>query len=199
MIGTDISPERFTANPPAGMTFQVQNILDPWPVSWRNSFDLVHQRLVLAGAGPATADAVARLLELVRPGGWIQLIEAEGVVGADDGPAMHHFLALINEVFNAAGAGTAFPRRIRDWIKDAGFINVQTMVAPTAFGVKCANSALRRQSIESTCVAVKGLVAYAKSEWLTHIKTNASFPSFHLFSPKEPKKKKEKVRLLFQR
>lgn len=41
-IGTDINASRFPTTAPEGVSFHIQNILDPWPAAWQNSFDLVH-------------------------------------------------------------------------------------------------------------------------------------------------------------
>jgi len=68
------------------MKDQVQNINDSWPQDWHNSFDLIHQRHTLAGAGPWTKEAVNSLTKLVKHGGWIQLTEAEQIIGKSDCP-----------------------------------------------------------------------------------------------------------------
>jgi len=83
-VGTDIEPRFFSARLPDNISLHVQSITDPWPTSWLNTFDLVHQRLVLAICQPAAAQrAIEALLELVVPGdGWIQLVEADMNPGA---------------------------------------------------------------------------------------------------------------------
>ncbi|KAL9084053.1 MAG: hypothetical protein Q9165_008254 [Trypethelium subeluteriae] len=164
-IGTDVSPERFPTKSPVGISLQLQNILDPWPQDWRNSFNLVHQRLTLGGAAANTRDAVERLLDLVKPGGWVQLIEAEQTVGTDDGPAMHQFLDLMKEIFTAMGSGYMFARKMEEWIKEAAFIRVESTLAPYEIGARIKDSTLRSQSIDSTCTAVAGLVDYARSKY----------------------------------
>ncbi|MCJ1434632.1 hypothetical protein MMC27_004001 [Xylographa pallens] len=75
------------------------------------------------GAGLAAKIAVAHLTELVRPGGWIQLIEAENLIGEEDGPAMHDFLKLMKDVFTAMGAKVTMARHVRNWLE--GIVNVQ--------------------------------------------------------------------------
>lgn len=110
MVGTDISAPRFPSNPPppppAGVTFPIQDILNPWPEAWRNSSDFVQQRLMLAGGGSKASDAVKGLLENVTPRGWVQLIESAPNVDADDRSAMHQFLALLQEMFTFMGTRT---------------------------------------------------------------------------------------------
>ncbi|KAI0401588.1 S-adenosyl-L-methionine-dependent methyltransferase [Xylaria palmicola] len=161
LVGTDLGGARFPGSPPEGVTFSTQNILDPWPKDWHSSFDLVHQRLVLAGAGPQVADVVKRLLDNVAPGGWVQLTEAAQVVGENDGPAMNHFLALVNELSRSLGTGDTFGEDMVQWVKDAGFVNVETKVFPYDLGAKVSDPVLRAKSIKSTCAAIVGLSGWA--------------------------------------
>ncbi|KAI3326348.1 S-adenosyl-L-methionine-dependent methyltransferase [Xylariaceae sp. AK1471] len=161
MVGTDLSAARFPASPPTGVTFGTQNIVDPWPEAWSNSFDLVHQRLVLAGAGSQIANVVNRLLETVAPGGWVQLTEAAQEVGENDGTAMKDFLALVKELSRSLGTGDTFGDDMVQWVRDAGFTNIETKVFPYDLGAKVSDPELRAKSIKSTCAAVVGLVGWA--------------------------------------
>lgn len=118
-LGTDISQHRFPTNPPDNMTFQLQDILDPCPSRFQTSFDLVHQRLVLAGSGPSAHSAVTHLAELVRPGGWVQLVEADFDVETENEPAMQGFFALLKCHMRAMGTDTTFAKQMRGWIREA--------------------------------------------------------------------------------
>lgn len=70
------------------------------PTTYHNKFDLVHQRLGLAGAAGGAGDkAIARVIEQVKPGGYVQLVEAEMTIDEDDGPAAKDFLAVMKGVF----------------------------------------------------------------------------------------------------
>jgi hypothetical protein len=40
---------------------------------------------------------VLALSQLVKPGGWTQLVEAAQTIGDDDGPAVQGFVALIKD------------------------------------------------------------------------------------------------------
>lgn len=78
LIATDINPGFFPATPPSGLTYQVQDITKPWPADFINSFDFIHSRLGLGGCGPfGPENAVKNMIELVKPGGWIQLDEMD--------------------------------------------------------------------------------------------------------------------------
>lgn len=77
LIGTDIGEDRFPDPPRPGITMQVQDINKPWPESWNNTFDFVHQTLVLFQAGAKQRDAINSLAKLVKPGGYIELMEPQ--------------------------------------------------------------------------------------------------------------------------
>lgn len=49
---------------------------EPWRITWQGAFDLVHSRMALPGIGLfPIEDVVKNLVALVKPGGWIQLVE----------------------------------------------------------------------------------------------------------------------------
>ncbi|EHK98558.1 hypothetical protein M7I_5648 [Glarea lozoyensis 74030] len=73
--GTDIEPY-YPVPPPAHMTFFDQSMTKPWPAHMNATFDLVHSRLALPGAGiTPIKTVVTQLIDLVKPGGWIQQTE----------------------------------------------------------------------------------------------------------------------------
>jgi len=78
----------------------MQDITKLWPRDWQASFDLVHQRLCLAGCGThhPTQDVVADLVGLVKAGGWIELVELDVRGPKDSGPALR-------EIFTLGGMG----------------------------------------------------------------------------------------------
>lgn len=163
-VGTDINPRFLPDSPPPDMTFQIQNVNEAWPQDWQNSFDFVHQRLVLAGAGPAANEAVGRICGLVKPGGWIQLMEAEPEVGKDDGPAMQQMLALVQEVFRTFGTSVDTPRQMAGWVREAGFQDVEEKVIDMDLGAKNSDPDLARKGIASSVAGVRTLAAFAKGE-----------------------------------
>lgn len=163
-VGIDIDGSKFPKNPPAGTTYYVQDINKPWPAEWKNSFDIVHQRLTLVGAGPNGQGALKSLSELVKPGGWIQLIEAENILGDSDGPAMHDFVQVMKDIFTFVGASLQLSHLMSDWIKEDGFIHIEERLVTCQMGVTNQNSQLAKQGVYSTGVAATGLVGFAKSK-----------------------------------
>ncbi|KAI1871960.1 uncharacterized protein JN550_004163 [Neoarthrinium moseri] len=169
LIGTDIQDRHLRALPP-GISFQIQDILQPWPESWKSSFDLVHQTLVLTVAGPRQREAVNAVLELVKPGGWVELMEPDGEAGDDDGPAHQQFVAMMNEIGVWLGAPKGFSKDLEGYLLDAGFLDVKTVVLPGGTGPKLPDSGMREASIQSAVISGKNVIATGKR------KTPASYP-----------------------
>jgi hypothetical protein len=151
LIGFDITNENFPSPLPQGIQLEVQDVMAPFPDSWLGTFDLVHQRFVLAATGAKGREAVRGLCSLVKPGGWIQLVEMQSAVGEDDGPAVHQFIGLVNELHVKIGA----PRNVSDLcvleghVRAAGFQRVGIMTAPGTLGVKVPDPTLRAPSLEA--------------------------------------------------
>ncbi|KAL7823177.1 hypothetical protein V8C26DRAFT_435428 [Trichoderma gracile] len=76
LIGTDIA-ELPPLEMPSNITLTKQDILRPWPEKWEAYFDFVHQRTALSVTGDMerAVDAVRRLIALLKPGGWIQIVD----------------------------------------------------------------------------------------------------------------------------
>jgi SAM-dependent methyltransferase len=83
LIGTDIVsfPD---IGLPQNVTLSKQDILDEWPVEWEGKFDLVHQRATMVNAGSfeEAAKVMKRLVRLLKPGGWIQVVDGAVPVAA---------------------------------------------------------------------------------------------------------------------
>ncbi|KAK8119956.1 uncharacterized protein PG998_004582 [Apiospora kogelbergensis] len=122
LVGTDVTAAKFPKHgAPQPISLQIQSITQPWPSEWKHSFDLVHQRLVLGACGSFPhATAVRNLAELVKPGGWIQLIEPDQTCGIQDGPAMRDFIKLVTWVFERMGGHARYAYDVKRWLLDAG-------------------------------------------------------------------------------
>ncbi|MCJ1380197.1 hypothetical protein MMC17_003300 [Xylographa soralifera] len=164
-IGTDIKTANFPQGSEASnIIFKSQSIIQPWPVEWHNSFDLVHQRLVLGACGAFPhREAVTNLAGLLKPGGWIQMIEPDQVSGVNDGPAMHDFIELVSWVFVSMGGTVSYAAHIGEWLKDLGFTDVQERGIPLFLGAANPKKELIARTALSTAKAMEPLVAYAKS------------------------------------
>ncbi|KAI1144994.1 S-adenosyl-L-methionine-dependent methyltransferase [Nemania diffusa] len=161
-VGTDINPSLFPQALPPDTSFSVHNIAHEWPADLHSTFDLVHQRLTLPGAAPTPLPQVIRqLFALLKPGGWIQLVEAEQE-GPDSGPVFQEFLDLVRALFTATGAGWKYAKDMRGWLEEAGAVDIDECVVDMAFGVRNPDKALAEMSARCTAKAMDGLVKHAK-------------------------------------
>ncbi|KAH6657436.1 hypothetical protein BKA67DRAFT_555263 [Truncatella angustata] len=162
-IGIDINPAEFPAEPPGGTTYQVHDINKPWPEEWAGHFDFVHQRLVLVSAGARQEQALHSLGALVKPGGWIQVIEATNELPEGCGPVMHAFVDVMNGVFKFMDADLKLTDQIPGWLKGAGFVDIQDRNVPLKFGAQNPDATLAGQGVFSTSAAAGGLGKFAQT------------------------------------
>ncbi|KAF1949861.1 hypothetical protein CC80DRAFT_510211 [Byssothecium circinans] len=138
------------------------------PVDSNNTFDLVHQRLALLGAGPNPKAVVHRLASLVKPGGWIQLMEAtmhfsSDIVNPTDTPAYCDLLKLMKGVADFMGAAWHIGGTLRGHIEKEGFVDVQEQDIVLRMGKTHPDAQLGLNGVVSCGMAVEGLGAFAKT------------------------------------
>ena len=162
-VGTDLNPSLFPQALPSDTTFEVHNIAHEWPIQLQSTFDLVHQRLTLPGAAPTPLpQSLHHLFALLKPGGWIQLVEAEQEA-PDSGPVFLEFLELVRGLFDATGAGWHYAKEMRGWLEVESTVDVDECVVDMAFGAKNPDHKLADMSARCTAKAMDGLVKHAKS------------------------------------
>ena len=89
----------------------------------KNSYDLVHERLVLINLPPATQGAIlAEMFSLLRPGGTIALQEydATSYVCYPDHPSWKVLLDTFNATFHAVGGNDYIGRSLPSLLHSAG-------------------------------------------------------------------------------
>lgn len=162
-VGVDIDGSRFPSDYPKDVTLQVQDIGDEWPSEMEESFNLVHQRFGILSAGRPPRDVLQKLLNLVKPGGWIQLVEMTNSAPEDDPLANRQFLYLVDKLVTVQGLGGVL-ESLSTWVKDAGFVNVKEELVRAYSGAQISDPALRESSVESTAAALEGIVARVKGK-----------------------------------
>ncbi|KAF3043184.1 hypothetical protein E8E12_007588 [Didymella heteroderae] len=127
-LGTDINASYFPCAT-KNIAYLRQDIKDPIPQPWHNTFDLVNLRMVLIAAGPHAAQraVVAEHIKALKPGGWIQIGDCERVCPTPEAenPRYHDMWACVRAACRAAGLDARKPRRFRAWLEDAGLEEVQ--------------------------------------------------------------------------
>lgn len=165
-VGTDVEPSLFPSSPPPGVSFCRQSVREPFPTAWRGAFDLVHQRLVMAAASPpdtTVASVAASLAGLVRPGGWLQLVELDNDCVPENGPALRRLLQYHQQNSAAGGLGPNLSVHLAGAMHEAGLQDVQTKVVDVNYGaLNRGSQELRMKSVRSLLDVVGPVLAQAK-------------------------------------
>ncbi len=120
----DIRPENYT--------FVTANILEGLPFPGM-SFDVVHQRL-LVGAIPAVRwqEVVGELVRVVRPGGWVELVEA--APPPNGGPALQALCEWLVVACDKRGLDALVGPKIGGMLQAAGLQTVSYKEADLPLG-----------------------------------------------------------------
>jgi len=160
-FGSDIEPERFP-DEPDGITYFQHSFNDPWPEEYQNTFDLVHVRGSLAGSAPkGPYEAVKGLASLVKPGGWVQLMEMNAFSPPSNGPAMTDFASMVKQAWTHIGVGD-FANELKATLEAAGLQNLQEKRFFVNVG-KSAKPELAAASVNGITGPVAPLTAVARS------------------------------------
>nr|BBH93670.1 hypothetical protein KTA_18690 [Thermogemmatispora argillosa] len=127
VIGLDLEQVK-ASTPPPNYRFVQGDLLQGLPFD-NNSFDFVHQRLLVAAIPqPAWPGAVQELARVTSPGGWIELVET-GTALEDwlpSGPATQEIYTLSAQLGALRGldAEGLVMRSLGRYLEEAGLINV---------------------------------------------------------------------------
>ncbi|KAI0886476.1 uncharacterized protein GGS22DRAFT_114040 [Annulohypoxylon maeteangense] len=137
LLGFDVMESFFPPVAPPHTTFGIHDISEPWPAELHNANDLVHQRFTIpGGAKKATPrEIVHYLCQLVKPGGYIQLVEMD-ITGTALGPAMRDAWTVTGAFLTAAGAGSDYAKSMPGWLVEEGFENVVDRRVDLDYGVR---------------------------------------------------------------
>ena len=95
----------------------------------KNSYDVVHERLVLINLPAATQGAIlAEMFSLLRPGGTIVLQEYDAIsyVCHPEHPSWSFLLGIFNDTFHAAGGNDYIGRSLVGLLRSTGVEKVAT-------------------------------------------------------------------------
>ena len=166
-LGTDINTGFFPKDPPRGINFVQLNIQDLPPREMQGHFDLINLRMVLiaAGSGEAQRTAVNRHIELLKPGGWIQIGDCDRVcpTSEEENPRYHDMFACIRAVCQASGLDPLEAPKMKGWLEEAGLEHVEERTAMRAVGKRNTDDAgLGRLGMKADLNIAKGFAAGAK-------------------------------------
>lgn len=141
-VGADISAHLFPPQSylPPNTRLISQSITEQWPREFEAFFTCVSQRLALASLTPNTAEkAVSALFSLVKPGGWIQLLECDYSGGFTEAqklryPATAKFCNLIVDSMSATGKFNQHAPRLKGYLRAAGAMDIVEMIMDLPVG-----------------------------------------------------------------
>ncbi|EQB53491.1 N-methyltransferase sirN [Colletotrichum gloeosporioides] len=165
-VGTDINPSLYPKSPPPHIEFFNQSILESFPTKWHGTFDIVHQRLVMAAvAPPATtiASVVAELGGLLRPGGWLQLVELDNDCTPENGPALRRLLYYHQQNSEAGGLGPNLSVHLKVAMENIDLENIKQHSVDVFYGAKNQGGEdLKAKSTRSLSQVVGPVLAQAR-------------------------------------
>jgi hypothetical protein len=155
--GTDIEVSYFPKDTPENTSYQVQNITKPWPEEWNGKFDLVHQRLALMvpGSEENTVKVLRAYVNLLKPGGWVQLVEVRQWNKESDGQAFKDLSICLSDMIKTIGASLEYIDRAKGWLQDLGLIDTQEQTVEANYGT--------REDREVQEIAKKAMLTTAES------------------------------------
>ncbi|KAF2686128.1 hypothetical protein K458DRAFT_387139 [Lentithecium fluviatile CBS 122367] len=142
-VGTDIDSSNEPKNPVSHQTYQIQDIQSPG----------------LPTGGPMQKQIVSTPDDLVKPGGWIQLIEATNESHESHGLAV----AIVGGIYSAFSSSLKLTKELLEWLKELGFEDVQYHDIDTKLGPLNPNLHLAKQGVYSTAVTAKSVAYYGST------------------------------------
>jgi ubiquinone/menaquinone biosynthesis C-methylase UbiE len=132
VIGLDITPlSEGGAARPDNFAFVQGNMLEGLPFP-DNSFDFVHQRLVIVALPTEQwLRQVQELLRVTRPGGWVELVEGDLLPG---GPGLQTLNALGVRLSEKRGMSFSNASRLDEYLRLAGARRVERRVVQLPVG-----------------------------------------------------------------
>ncbi|CAI7629488.1 unnamed protein product [Penicillium glandicola] len=156
-IGIDSLSKFFSTSLPNQIILKEQRIDATWPPGWQSSFDYVHQRLVLPGSEHIThQQTVTNLCQLVKPGGWIELIEQDHATPNPGGMAKAE--QVVRELFTHSGHGYDYALKLGEFLQEAGMEDIKVEVFDIPLGALNPDPELAAKSTWQVRSALEGFM-----------------------------------------
>jgi trans-aconitate methyltransferase len=143
VLGIDLSPIQSAWVPP-NCKFYVDDAESDWSYKPEEAFDYIHAR-GLVGSIADWGHYYSQVYEHLTPGGWCEVQEHEGWIFSDDdtmdrgGKETKRWLHLLDEATVKFGKQLNVAARQKQWMIDAGFVDVQDDIYKVSSGSKSSN------------------------------------------------------------
>ncbi|PGH00540.1 hypothetical protein GX51_05755 [Blastomyces parvus] len=159
VLGIDLSPIQPVWVPP-NVRFMVDDAECPW-LQPDNHFDFIHIRH-LAAAIKNFPKLIRTAYDKLRPGGWLEIQEFYYQAQCDDGTmpddyAFAIWLGLMREGLAKFHVDLLSPRKHTNYIRDAGFTNVNEQTFKVPIGTWPRSKSLKRIGFYHRCLISDGL------------------------------------------
>ncbi|EFX02704.1 tam domain protein [Grosmannia clavigera kw1407] len=126
IVGIDLSPIQPTIVPP-NVNFFVEDATEDWQ---ETGVDYVHTRVTVGCWSDVYTEVIAQAFAKLEPGGWLEMQEVDGTVYCDDGTMAENSPISVwsKELYEAslhANRPLAVVKKLKGWLEDAGFVDVQ--------------------------------------------------------------------------
>jgi len=132
LTGIDINQLRLHTQHPKNVTFAIHSVTN-LPDSWSDKFKLANQRLVNnALTSKDWGMALSELYRVLKPGGWVQLLDTNPETTSYSGPNMKRLMDALVALYVNKGLVLDLHETLDRRLEHAGFVNVQkqTVVLP---------------------------------------------------------------------
>ena len=106
------------------------------------------------------------LVALLKPGGWVQLVDADLTGPERNSQALGPSVRLLRELFgkNREGKEEAYVSRLKGWLEDLGCVSLSEKVVDVRLGKMNLTEAMKEKGIKSFCMAAEGFVGAARGK-----------------------------------
>jgi hypothetical protein len=125
------------------------------PSDWTGKFQLVNQRLLIAGLSKENWNmAIDEIYRVLAPGGWVQLVEADHCVS---GEATQKHFEMLQDLFVKRGLLLNCVEHIPNILKDTGFDQVKTQSYDISIGGPADGDEIRAMARENLVGVYKAM------------------------------------------
>lgn len=172
LIGADHPTHIFPSQlcVPPNVTLISNSISGQWPSKFETFFDCVNERTGLANLPPNSAEkAVSALFSLLKPGGWIQLLECDysNCLSQQDKtryPATSKLYALLDHHMRATGKFNRHTPHLKGYLRQAGAIDVVEILMDLPIGCSGALTPALQASTSQNLLSVVNELKIWKSK-----------------------------------